>query len=138
MNKHEKFSIGSLAELKEKITETGAEIKVSEDFAPLRKPTPIGNKLSPNAMAILPMEGCDCTPEGGPTELFSRRYLRFAAGGAGKHRDARNDFGCGEGAAARSQSDGDVLLLRRDESDTDWFRHVLPAQHGVTASRRGA
>lgn len=34
-------------------------------------------------MAVLPMEGCDCRPDGGPSELFTRRYHRFAEGGAG-------------------------------------------------------
>ncbi len=36
-----------------------------------------------NSIAILPMEGCDSTPEGSPGELTKKRYLSFAEGGAG-------------------------------------------------------
>lgn len=43
----------------------------------------IGSKATPNALAIHPMEGCDGTADGKPTELTLRRYLRFARGGAG-------------------------------------------------------
>ena len=35
-----------------------------------------------NRWAILPMEGWDCTPEGAPSELTRRRWLRFATSGA--------------------------------------------------------
>jgi 2,4-dienoyl-CoA reductase-like NADH-dependent reductase (Old Yellow Enzyme family) len=34
-------------------------------------------------MAILPMEGCDSNPDGSPSELVERRYMRLALGGAG-------------------------------------------------------
>lgn len=36
-----------------------------------------------NAMVIQPMEGCDGTADGAPTDWTRRRYRRFAAGGAG-------------------------------------------------------
>ena len=43
----------------------------------------IGNKTFPNRLACQAMEGCDGTSDGAPGELTERRYLRFAAGGAG-------------------------------------------------------
>jgi 2,4-dienoyl-CoA reductase (NADPH2) len=36
-----------------------------------------------NRIAAQPMEGCDATPDGAPTDLTIRRYERFGAGGAG-------------------------------------------------------
>ncbi len=36
-----------------------------------------------NAMVVQPMEGCDGTADGAPTDWTTRRYRRFAAGGAG-------------------------------------------------------
>ena len=36
-----------------------------------------------NAMAIQPMEGCDADEGGAPTDWTTRRYRRFAKGGAG-------------------------------------------------------
>ena len=36
-----------------------------------------------NAMVVQPMEGCDGTTEGAPTDWTRRRYCRFARGGAG-------------------------------------------------------
>ena len=43
----------------------------------------VGGRRVPNRIAAQPMEGCDATPEGAPTELTARRYERFGAGGAG-------------------------------------------------------
>ena len=43
----------------------------------------VGGRRVPNRIAAQPMEGCDATAEGAPTELTVRRYERFGAGGAG-------------------------------------------------------
>jgi NADPH2 dehydrogenase len=48
----------------------------------LAREVPVGPVTLGNSIAIHPMEGCDCTPEGKPDELTWRRYSRFAAGGA--------------------------------------------------------
>ena len=45
--------------------------------------TSVGGRRVPNRIAAQPMEGCDGTPEGAPTDLTVRRYERFGAGGAG-------------------------------------------------------
>ena len=41
------------------------------------------NTIIPNRVVIQPMEGCDGTENGGISELTRRRYMRFAASGAG-------------------------------------------------------
>ena len=41
-----------------------------------------GNRVS-NSLAVLPMEGCDAIPDGSPSELTLKRYLKFGLGGAG-------------------------------------------------------
>ncbi len=61
----------------------GHSISASEDFDPLFEPIQFGDLTSENRLAIQPMEGCDCTPDGHPDELTLRRYRRFGAGGAG-------------------------------------------------------
>jgi len=83
MAQHEQFNFTSLNELREKIAKLGCNIELTEDFSALAGTVSVGTKTAPNAMAILPMEGCDCTADGSPTQLTERRYLRFAAGGAG-------------------------------------------------------
>ncbi|MEM1485906.1 NADH:flavin oxidoreductase [Oscillospiraceae bacterium PP1C4] len=79
----EKFNFKNLKDIQNKINELGANMILSEDFSPLKKPVKVGHKTAPNAMAVLPMEGCDGNPDGSPSELTLRRYKRFAGGGAG-------------------------------------------------------
>jgi 2,4-dienoyl-CoA reductase-like NADH-dependent reductase (Old Yellow Enzyme family) len=49
----------------------------------LLEEAPVGRHRVPNRIAAQPMEGCDSTPDGAPTNLTVRRYQRFGAGGAG-------------------------------------------------------
>ena len=58
-------------------------IPLTEDLSSLSAPLNLGHHTAPNRIAIQPMEGCDCTADGSPTEMVERRYLRFARGGAG-------------------------------------------------------
>ena len=83
MAAHEKFNFKTLDEVQAKIDALGAEVKLREDISPLVRPVKVGKKTAPNAIAVLPMEGCDSAPDGTPGELVQRRYTRFAAGGAG-------------------------------------------------------
>lgn len=69
--------------LRAKVAELGLDIRFEEKVEALRRPVPIGPVCTPNALAIHPMEGCDGTPDGSPSELTYRRYDRFARGGAG-------------------------------------------------------
>ena len=55
-----------------------------EDISILKEEIDLGNGFtSPNRMAIHPLEGCDGTKDGSPTDLSFRRYKRYAKGGAG-------------------------------------------------------
>jgi 2,4-dienoyl-CoA reductase (NADPH2) len=83
MASHEKFNYKTLNEVVEKVNSLGVNIKFSEDLSPLRAEVKVGKRIAPNAIAILPMEGCDSNPDGSPSELVERRYKRFAEGGAG-------------------------------------------------------
>jgi len=83
MSAHETFHFHSLDEVRRRIRELGLELELSEDLSPLAKPLIAGGHRIPNRMVVLPMEGCDGTPEGAPDELTFRRYKRFASGGAG-------------------------------------------------------
>lgn len=83
MASHEKFHFPTLNALRDKVAALGVEVQLTEDLSPLGKPVRVGNHTAPNAFAVLPMEGCDSNPDGSPSELVERRYLRFAGGGAG-------------------------------------------------------
>lgn len=83
MAQFEQFSFKTLQELRDKIDALGVNIPTTEDFSALGKPVRVGSKVSPNALAVLPMEGCDSNPDGSPSDLVKRRYTRFAGGGAG-------------------------------------------------------
>lgn len=83
MASHEKFNFKTLNEVEEKVQSLGANIKFNEDLSPLHAEVKVGKRVAPNAIAVLPMEGCDSNPDGSPSELVLRRYKRFAEGGAG-------------------------------------------------------
>jgi len=51
--------------------------------SPLRKPLSCGRLRIPNRIAVQPMEGWDGTPDGNPTDLTIRRWMRFGRAGAG-------------------------------------------------------
>lgn len=55
-------------------------IPLTDNLSSLSTPLHLGHHTAPNRIAIQPMEGCDCTADGSPTEMAERRYLRFARG----------------------------------------------------------
>jgi 2,4-dienoyl-CoA reductase (NADPH2) len=83
MAEHERFRFKTLEEMKAKVAEFGLAIPFSENLAVLAEPKKYGPFTAPNSLAIHPMEGCDGTADGRPSELTLRRYDRFAASGAG-------------------------------------------------------
>lgn len=83
MDKTQRFSSRNLDELKQEIDSAGLDLPTSEDFSILGEQVQFGRLTVPNRLATQPMEGCDCTDQGAPTDLTLRRYRRFAAGGAG-------------------------------------------------------
>jgi 2,4-dienoyl-CoA reductase-like NADH-dependent reductase (Old Yellow Enzyme family) len=59
------------------------ELPWSDDVSNLLEPVRIGSHLLPNRLVVHPMEACDATADGGPSEPTQRRYSRYAVGGAG-------------------------------------------------------
>jgi 2,4-dienoyl-CoA reductase-like NADH-dependent reductase (Old Yellow Enzyme family) len=80
---HERFRFRSLDDLTARIAELGVDLPAQADLAPLARRVRIGTIATPNALAVHPMEGCDGRADGKPDALTTRRYLRFARGGAG-------------------------------------------------------
>lgn len=80
---HERFNYPDLSDLVAQAAEFGLDLPVSRDLAILAKPLTIGERQTPNRMAIQPMEGCDGASDGKPDVLTHRRYERFMIGGAG-------------------------------------------------------
>ncbi len=80
---HERFRFRTLESLCARAQELGLDLPCEADLTPLARRVRIGDKWTPNALAVQPMEGCDGTPDGRPDALTTRRYLRFARGGAG-------------------------------------------------------
>lgn len=59
------------------------DIPFSRDFKVLSEDIDINGKKINNRLAIHPMEGCDSTKDGSPSELTERRYMRYIQGLAG-------------------------------------------------------
>lgn len=83
MNVANRFSFKSLAELLGAMARRGCDMPCAEDMSVLGEPVGFGRLVVPNRLVCQPMEGCDGEPDGSPGELTLRKYLRFAAGGAG-------------------------------------------------------
>ena len=83
MAEFKKFNYKTLQDLKDDIERLGVDIPTTEDLSPLSKPVKIGEHTAPNAFCVLPMEGFDCLPDGSPSDLTYRRYMRYGAGGSG-------------------------------------------------------
>lgn len=83
MAAHEKFNFKTLDEIRARAEELHTGLNFTTDLSPLAKQVRVGECTAPNAIAVLPMEGCDSEFDGSPSELVERRYTRFASGGAG-------------------------------------------------------
>ena len=79
----QRFRYRNLEELNEDIARRGLDLPVCDDLSVLAEEAPFGRWALPNRLGIHPMEGCDATADGAPSDLSVRRYRRFAAGGAG-------------------------------------------------------
>ncbi|MGN0997984.1 MAG: flavin oxidoreductase/NADH oxidase [Faecousia sp.] len=55
----------------------------ANNWESLNQTVKIAGKTVENRITYQPMEGCDSQPDGTPSDLTTRRYERFAAGGAG-------------------------------------------------------
>jgi len=81
--KFEPFTYKSLEALKRKINELQLEIPISLNVDILKENVKINGRITPNRLAIQPMEGFDANKDGSPGKLTKRRYTRYAEGGVG-------------------------------------------------------
>jgi 2,4-dienoyl-CoA reductase-like NADH-dependent reductase (Old Yellow Enzyme family) len=66
------------------IKDFNLDLGYQDDISILKEEVDLGDGyISPNRMAIHPLEGCDGHTDGSPSEFSLRRYKRFARGGAG-------------------------------------------------------
>jgi 2,4-dienoyl-CoA reductase-like NADH-dependent reductase (Old Yellow Enzyme family) len=79
----DRFAFKAAEALRRKAEALGISLPFDDDIRILLEETEIGGRRAPNRIAAQPMEGCDGTPDGAPTDLTMRRYERFGAGGAG-------------------------------------------------------
>ncbi len=80
---HERFRYSTPDELLKKASDLGFELPYIDDISPLFLPLTIGTFTISNRLVVQPMEGYDSEPDGSPSELTERRYLRYAEGGSG-------------------------------------------------------
>lgn len=129
MASHEKFNFKTLIEVEEKVNSLDLNIKFSEDLSSLHREVKVGKKLAPNSIAILPMEGCDSNPDGSPSELVERRYLRFAEGGAG--------LIWWEACAVVEEGRANPLQMMLTEGNKEQFKKVLARCNQAAIARNG-
>jgi len=82
MLKKKHFRYRDIDALRAEIDELGLSIRLEEKIGKLLEPVQIGHKTADNRFGIHPMEGCDGTLDGKPSELTIRRWERFGQGGA--------------------------------------------------------
>ncbi len=78
-----KFNYRTVTDLEKDIAKYKLELPWQQDLQSLKEPISVGAGVVPNRLAIHPMEGCDSQIDGSPSELTTRRYIRFAQGGSG-------------------------------------------------------
>ena len=81
--KHERFHYKNLNEIKAKADELQVHLPFAEDTHLLTEEVSFGNVILKNRLGIAPMEGADALPDGSPSEMTTRRYVREAQGAAG-------------------------------------------------------
>lgn len=81
--KYERFTYKSLDEIKAKAEELQIHLPFGADTHVLKEKVSFGNVTLENRMGIAPMEGADGLPDGSPSELTLRRYVREAEGACG-------------------------------------------------------
>ncbi len=120
------FKYRTLEDVKADAAAQGITLPLSEDLSPLARPFDVkGEKLHfKNAVAIHPMEGFDSTPDGSPSELTRRRYLRFANSDAGLYWF--------EAVAISNESRSNSRQLWIHRGNVDAYKKLVDELHKVT------
>ncbi len=130
MASHETFHYKDLEGLRRDIDRLGLGIKLQTDLSPLAQPVRVGHLTAPNALAVLPMEGCDSNPDGSPSELVRRRYHRFAGGGAG--------LLWWEACAVAEEGRANELQMMMTRQNVNQFAELLKETQKEAADNNGA
>ena len=79
---HEKFHYPTLESLKETLNSLSLDLPFSDHTEVLKNEISFGSLLMSNRLGTAPMEGADSLPDGSPSSLTLRRYLRNVEGGS--------------------------------------------------------
>ncbi|NSW94925.1 MAG: hypothetical protein HPY62_09505 [Bacteroidales bacterium] len=79
----ERFSYYKKEDLLKKADELKISLPYSEDISPLSWPLNVNGFRIQNRIVVQPMEGYDSDNYGAPSDLTTRRYIRYAKGGSG-------------------------------------------------------
>ena len=120
------FKYTSLSEIEADARAQGVTLPFSDNTGILAKPLRVkGDGLDiKNAVAIHPMEGFDSAPDGAPSELTRRRYLRFAKSDAGLYWF--------EAVAISHESRSNARQLWINESNVDGYKRLVDELHELT------
>lgn len=130
MAHHVQFHYRTLEDLQADQARLGlAEPAFDTDVSILAEPVKLGRHTAPNAFVAQPMEGCDSLPDGSPGPLTTRRYQRFAAGGAGTIWV--------EACAVAPEARGGPRQLWLHEDNRAEFAVLLKAMLDVARDRHG-
>lgn len=80
--KHEKFRYRCVEDIQKRADKLGVHIPFAKTTEVLKQPLSFGGVTLENRVGIAPMEGADALPDGSPSELTTRRYVREAEGGS--------------------------------------------------------
>ena len=80
---HERFRYKTKEEILKKAEDLGLNLPFSDDISPLLNPASFDRFSVLNRLVVQPMEGYDSEPDGSPSDLTKRRYLRYATGMSG-------------------------------------------------------
>lgn len=79
---HELFHYRSVEEIQNRAASLNTFLPFAKDTQVLFHPARFDTITLPNRMGVAPMEGNDSNPDGSPSELTERRYLRNTLGGS--------------------------------------------------------
>ena len=79
---HERFHYKSVEEIQKRAEELGVHLPFADDTKVLGESLKVRDITLTNRMGIAPMEGADGLPDGSPSPLTLRRYVRDAQGGS--------------------------------------------------------
>lgn len=129
MAQFRRFHYGSVDDVLAELRQLGLEMPVCEDLSLLARPIDLGPRTAPNRLAVHPMEGCDSSPDGSPTDLVRRRYRRFAAGGSG--------LVWFEACAVVHEGRANPRQMMLTDANVDAFARLLDEMHAAARGTMG-